>query len=467
MKRHFILLALIALWGFFDCLGVAHAADVVLKAIIVNPSETATQTVPIDLPLPREASKKDVISMTEGLRIVYDSDQGVYKAMGDVVMFPAEQKTIQVTIRDIWRVPEKDIQFQRGYVPMLLTVLETTKYADTARQLTDSIQTRLDTIQSTQNEPLATSKHITLYRENLSLLTEVRKDIRFLEKLAADKMQLDEDQPESEAETVGQRHAGKAPDEVKTITLRMLVKNPSTTEKASMPVDYYLPREVQEKDVIGPGGLEVRYDLGRGAIYLHKDEINLAPDESKVFEIVLKDIWRLDPTKIQELDLKAAGFAKGMDGTKFEKSTIKIAEEVSDVAKQIIRNQSKPDKQTVDERISIYMENLTLLSQMNAKIAQLAQVRAINSASPIATPEKLGLESSEEEAQMAVSESLGVKGPEILANTIFEGKSPEETTVWKVIFAILIFLGFISILFYVLWWVQIKSEKSIENADKL
>lgn len=482
MKRYFIPIALITLWGFFGTSQSAQAADegkagsasvgaaaasnvgnVVLKALVVNPSEVAPQTAPVDLPLPREASKKDVVSMTEGLKIVYDSDQGVYKAMGDIVLSPAEQKTVQISIRDIWRVPEGEIQFQKGYVPTLLKLLETTKYVDTARQLSDSIQSRLDTILTTQNEPVATSKHIAIYRENLSLLTDIRKDVRFLEKLAADKMPLSKALLEAEGENA---QVGTPTDEVKTITLRMLVRNPSTTEKASVPVDYYLPREVQEKDVIGPGGLDIRYDLGRGSVYLHKDEVALEPGESKVYEIVLRDIWRLDPTKIQELEIKAAGFAQGMDGTKFEKSTIKMAEEVDKLAKQILQNQSKPDKQTVDERIAIYMENLTLLSQMNSKVATMARVDAVNTASPTTSPESMGLEPSEEQAKMAVSETQGMRGPEILANTMFAGKSPEETTVWKMIFAILIFLGFISILFYVLWWIQVKTEKSMEDQDK-
>src|SRR3989338_4497371 len=80
---------------------------IVLKAMVVNPSETEPQTVPIELPPPREAGKKDVIEKTEELSIRYNAEQGVYMAVGEITLQPGEQREILVRIADIWRIPEK------------------------------------------------------------------------------------------------------------------------------------------------------------------------------------------------------------------------------------------------------------------------------------------------------------------------------------------------------------------------
>ena len=115
MKRYRILIPLF-LVGFFE-LGVVRAEEpksVVLKAMIVNPSTDQSQKVPVELPLPREAGKKHVIGLTEGLKVVYDSEQGVYKAVGEVVLETGVQKMVEIQIEDIWRIPEQEIEFKKG-----------------------------------------------------------------------------------------------------------------------------------------------------------------------------------------------------------------------------------------------------------------------------------------------------------------------------------------------------------------
>ena len=76
--------------------------------------------------------------------------------------------------------------------------------------------------------------------------------------------------PEGAIESDRLDQAGSPTDMIKTITLKVLVQNPSETAKALLPVDYYLPREVKEKDVLDPGEFEVRFDVTRNEVFLHK-----------------------------------------------------------------------------------------------------------------------------------------------------------------------------------------------------
>ena len=89
---------------------------------------------------------------------------------------------------------------------------------------------------------------------------------------------------------------------------------------------------------------------------------------------------------------------------------------------------------------------------MKKKIEQMAQTQAVAAANPNVTPESLGLEPPQEEIReeqkMAVAR---VKLKEIM---------PDKRTLWKVIFAIVGFLGLVSLLFYILWWTQAKADQN-------
>lgn len=457
MKRY--LFVFLLLMGLAQ---TAEAGNIILRAVVVNPSETEKQKVPMELPLPREAGKKDVIELTEGLNIVYDAEQGLYKAVGQITLRPGEEKKVQVSMKDIWQIPKKDLQFQKGYLPSLLTVLNTSRYAETAKQIGDTIQSHLDHILASQEEAVNPSKHIEIHRENLALLDEVKNNVRFLEKLSAEKIPMDKSLIESE-EDGGK---GLPADSIKVITLKMLIKNPSATEKAMMPVDYYLPREVKKKDVINAGDLEVRNDPDRGSVYLHKDEVALAPDETKIYEIVLKDIWRVEPEKIQQLEIKADGFAQGLEGTQFQESAVKLQKEIDELANQIAQNATKSEGQSVENKIEVFMENLSLLSKIKEHVNLLARMEVVDIAAPETTLESLGLESPAEEKSgptkvadksKSISDKKGLK---LLAGTIFESEALDRTAVWRLIFVVIGFLGFVSLFFYILWWVQIRADRT-------
>ena len=40
--------------------------------------------------------------------------------------------------------------------------------------------------------------------------------------------------------------------------------------------------------------------------------------------------------------------------------------------------------------------------------------------------------------------------------SVFQGKAPNVTTTWRIIYAIVGFLAIVSFLFFILWWAQIK-----------
>lgn len=457
MKRYLFIFLLLFLTGVAR---TAASESIILRGVVVNPSENEKQKVPVELPLPHEAGKNDVVELSEGLSVVYDTEQRLYKVVGQIPLRPGEEKKIQIRMNDVWKIPTKDIQFHKGYLPSLLKVLSASSYADTAKQIGDSVQSSLDRILTSQEELVNPARHIDIYRENLAALSEVKKNIRFLEKLSSDKIPMDKDMIEAaEDEAAGK---GLPADEIKAITLKILVKNPSDTEKALLPVSYYLPREVKQKDVIDSEDLEIRSDPDRGTLYLHKDAVALAPGETKIYKIVLRDLWRIEPEKIQELEIKAAGLAQGLEGTQFEKSAAQLQERIDELANQIAEGAAKIEGQPIESKLEAYIENLSLLSQMKEQVTSLARMNVVNTVAPETTSESLGMESQSEkkENQEKVTEKSSKTGLKNITESWFKSDAPDKTMVWRLIFLIIGFLGFISFLFYIIWWIQIRSDRT-------
>ena len=173
--------------------------------------------------------------------------------------------------------------------------------------------------------------------------------------------------------------------------------------------------------------------------------------------VVVGEVWRIDPEKIKELQVKAAGMAQGFQGTKFEPATERMKAEVIKRADAIIETQTTAVGRPVNEHIAAFVENLSLLKEMRETVVKLAQIEAVKTAVPETTPENLAIEVSKTEVP---EEKSGLKVPEI-----FKDRSPDKRTIWKVIYAIVGFLGVISLFSYLLWWSQARAEKRPVKAE--
>src|SRR3990167_1433474 len=84
-----------------------------------------------------------------------------------------------------------------------------------------------------------------------------------------------------------------------TLKMRIVLVNPSTTKTQTKSVKNYLPKEITLKNILDNGGLEVDYDQEQGLFYVFKNDIELAPSETKSFEIILEDVWVVPEERIE------------------------------------------------------------------------------------------------------------------------------------------------------------------------
>src|SRR5262245_38003916 len=75
------------------------------------------------------------------------------------------------------------------------------------------------------------------------------------------------------------------------VRMRVVVLNPSATLTQTKSVRTPLPREIVLENIKDDGGMEIEYDNKEGAFVAFKNDIELEPGETKVFEIIMDDVW--------------------------------------------------------------------------------------------------------------------------------------------------------------------------------
>lgn len=155
-----------------------------MSVVAVNPSAEKTQVLPVKIDLPQEVTPKDVLDTGE-LKLEFDEARGAYYVFKeDVALAPKETRVFEVTVRDVWHVPQPQLDSLHTYNKLLLGRLETSDYFATAKELSDSVTERLQEIETTQNDDsLSRKSRIGAYRYHLQMIAQIKEDLARLEKL--------------------------------------------------------------------------------------------------------------------------------------------------------------------------------------------------------------------------------------------------------------------------------------------
>jgi hypothetical protein len=165
-------------------LGKAEA-NIVLKLIASNPSKGQTQKVPLKVYLPKETKPEDVVDKGD-LDVAYDTQQGSYYVYGEYELKPGETLERDVELKDIWVIPENEIETLRLELIKLEGLLKNTEFAERIAFLKTSIESKLNQIIESQvNSPANPERHISDYRDNLKILESVKTDMALARSLLA------------------------------------------------------------------------------------------------------------------------------------------------------------------------------------------------------------------------------------------------------------------------------------------
>ena len=181
-----------ALMAALLCLGLAARAwaaraerdPMTMRVVAVNPSTDKTKTVPVRIDLPQEIRPEDIVDKGE-LQMEYDEEKALYYMFKpDVALAPKQTKVFEVVVKDVWFIPEADLESLRGYTKLVLKRLEKSQYYASAKQMADSITMRLDEVSALQtDETISRKSRIGGYRRNLQTIESIKQDLARMEKL--------------------------------------------------------------------------------------------------------------------------------------------------------------------------------------------------------------------------------------------------------------------------------------------
>ena len=434
----------------FFCILIATCAyaDIKLKIAVVNPSDTESQTAPVQYDLPKGLTPNEIVDIGS-MELKYDFDKGNYYLYEVVKLKPAEKIVLEVKLRDIWLVPKKELDFLKDHTKSLTDKLKNTKHAKIGDTLARKIVERLDAIEKKEADTnLTITEHINLYYEDVNILAETKEDIGMLENLVLDVGGIVEDRIQVPVTLAIPLKADEKNNNIVELTVK--VSNPSKTAKQLADVKYILPEEVTPKYVVDTSGLDIEYNFAKQSFQVYKNNVMLNPFEVKNYIIKIMDIWRIPDIEIDTLKAHTANLMLLLKGTEYLAEAGSIAEKITHGIDEIKKTQSL--KVAPDEHIAYYRKNTLLLDEIKKYIAQLEKLASQSGAS-------VGVTIREAEVQkgggLKEKRARGYEGIDYIVKSIFKGKAPTIATTWRIIYVILIFLGTLGALFFLLWYSQV------------
>ena len=144
--------------------------------------------------------------------------------------------------------------------------------------------------------------------------------------------------------------------------INLVTLNSSGTETRQVPITYYLPKEIGPNDIIDAAGLQPEYDIDQTCYFL-RGSITLAPKESRVIKIQVKDVWYITPDEVNTLKRQMDENLKLVADTAYHE----IAQARRDqLVKQLdyVLSQQENFSGNVDRRIEEYRSHIEVLDQI-------------------------------------------------------------------------------------------------------
>ena len=204
-------------------------------------------------------------------------------------------------------------------------------------------------------------------------------------------------------------YAGEA---MANIVVRALVVNPSPTQKRKVPFRSYLPKEVKPENIVDMGDLDIAFDPKEGTYFVFK-EYELEPKETATIEIEMEDVWKIDQAEMNSLRDETTKLTKLLSNTDYYERATYLKNSIESKLNQIEHSQSVQNP-SPGGYISDFRENLKLLESVKADLASAKTLAA-------------------------------------------EAKNVAPSLTWKLIIAILVFLGILGLIFFIVWQRQIKN----------
>lgn len=154
-----------------------------------------------------------------------------------------------------------------------------------------------------------------------------------------------------------------------SIIFRGVITNPSKIISQTVPLKFYLPRELKTEDILSlDPSLTANYDTAEEALYV-TGSYTLKPEETRLIAVEVEDIWQLTAEELELLRKQAAELARPLEKTSFFAQGTVLKTEIEMSLGKILMNQQKAV--SPENRIRAYREAKLELNGINANLAKL------------------------------------------------------------------------------------------------
>ncbi len=213
------------------------------------------------------------------------------------------------------------------------------------------------------------------------------------------------------------------------MTLKVVAINPSTEKSKTVPVRIDLPQEVKPSDIIDSGELKVEFDTERSIYYVYKPDVALAPKQTRVFEVVVRDVWFIPDVQLTGVKMQTNVLMKRLEKSEYAQSAKQLGESILSRLDDIAKFQTD---EAIGRKQCIggYRRNLQTLAAIKEDIERMEKLLSFAGGPPV---------------------------PEMLEKTPLKSDAPSTTTTWLVIFLIVIFMGLLAGQFFFTWQQRVKT----------
>jgi hypothetical protein len=400
--------------------GASRAAEIVVINLMVVNGAAQPKDFPVRYALPGGIKPANIIE-TAGLKVDYDVQQDVYYLTGTAALGPKESRTLRVEVEDVWRVDPGEIAILKQQLSDNLELLQNTEFYEGAELLHDQMTARLDYILARQDQYEDNiERRIEQYESSKGVLDDIRSSAFSLDYLRRQAKLVDLAQEE-------------------TMQFVIEVENPQLQPKEIVH-QHYLPAEITPSDVIDAQGFEVRYDKNKEQNYLGKEE-TLQPGEKKRYEVMVRDVWKISPALLTDLETRAGSVFRELKGTLYEDSADFLFTSITVALEEIQR--SSGNKDDIKGYIGAFRANQRQLKQVKDDIQKLEGMLAVVNAQRLAELKGDG--------GGMLQRLRSLSGISTVSVAIF-GSTPSLTMTWKIILGIMVFLALFTAVHFLTWW---------------
>lgn len=437
-------------------------SQIKINTSLSNPSLTRAQTAEVKIPMPQEIKAEDIID-SAGLGLNYDFNQSFYYLeKKEVKLAPAEAAVFTVEVKNVWNLPPQEITFIKEYTQGLGSLLEGFPEEQSAKSIEEKIRHNLDRIvegQSQQHEGI--NEYRKIYKKNLQILESINRDVSLLEGIVLEAGLFPKDfRKKSEFLNNLDKDEFLAQDDLEVIEFNFQIDNPSSEKNADFIFTFYLPKEVNSKDVVDKQDLELKFDLAESKYYLYK-KIDFSPQEKKSYKIKLRNIWKIDINKLESgVTNYIQKIMDAFEDSGSHSASVLLRQRIANCLGGIVFSQQESLKGA--RWIGAYRDNLKRIAEVKedvTKLEKLALQKKVMAEQTAAQAEKIETE-MKTKPEIKKTPDAGEKKKDyldIIRGAIFGKNQPNRQGIWRIIWIIIVFLGIVSILFFLVQYFQQKT----------